>query len=153
MFDKSAGAEKNEETGAGTTRVLSLSDILYRSEANSDSSHDMSRSEREDSDYDEELELDIQTSLSDDEGRDPDSNAMRGSLNLRIHRVGDDKPMENTVDNASSGTASSSQNDRTSYQVSYEIMVLLILQKKNKLSTLNAFLSEYLAFMLCHTLP
>lgn len=126
MFDKSAGSEKNEETGAGTTRVLSLSDILYRSEANSDSSHDMSRSEREDSDYDEELELDIQTSLSDDEGRDPESNAMRGSLNLRIHRVGDDdKPMENTVDNASSGTASSSQNDRTSYQVSFKIMVLL----------------------------
>ncbi|XP_010453127.1 PREDICTED: WD and tetratricopeptide repeats protein 1 [Camelina sativa] len=113
---QAAGTEKNEETGAGTTRVLSLSDILYRSEANSDSSHDMSRSEREDSDYDEELELDIQTSLSDDEGRDPDSNSMRGSLNLRIHRVGDDKPMENTVDNASSGTASSSQNDRTSYQ-------------------------------------
>ncbi|KAL0709333.1 hypothetical protein Bca4012_016311 [Brassica carinata] len=41
-----------------------------------------------------------------------------GSLNLRIHRVSDDKPLENTGDNnASSGTASSSQNDRTSYQV------------------------------------
>ncbi|CAA7026237.1 unnamed protein product [Microthlaspi erraticum] len=114
---QAAGAEKNEEQGGGTARVLSLSDILYRSEANSDSSHDMSRSEREDSDYDEELEVDIQTSMSDDEGRDPDSNAVRGSLNLRIHRVNDDdKPVENTCDNASSGTASSSQNDRTSYQ-------------------------------------
>ncbi|WZZ38098.1 hypothetical protein YC2023_034357 [Brassica napus] len=31
-----AGAEKNEETEAGTTGVLSLSDIIYRSEANSE---------------------------------------------------------------------------------------------------------------------
>ncbi|KAH0888035.1 hypothetical protein HID58_050464, partial [Brassica napus] len=30
------GAEKNEETEAGTTGVLSLSDIIYRSEANSE---------------------------------------------------------------------------------------------------------------------
>lgn len=83
--------------------------------------------------------MDIQTSLSDDEGRDTDSNSMRGSLNLRIHRVGDDKPMENTVDNASSGTASSSQNDRTSYQVSSKIMVLLFILKQNKFNTLNTF--------------
>ena len=117
---KSAGAEKKEEPEGGTGRVLSLSDILYRSEANSDSSHDMSRSEGDQSDYDEELEVDIQTSMSDDEGGDPDSNAMRGSLNLRIHRVSDDnKPIENSGDNGSSGTASSSQNDRTSYQVSF----------------------------------
>ncbi|KAL0736142.1 hypothetical protein Bca4012_012352 [Brassica carinata] len=115
---QAAGAEKKVEPEGGTARVLSLSDILYRSEANSDSSHDMSRSEGDQSDYDEELEVDIQTSMSDDEGGgDPDSNAMRGSLNLRIHRVSDDnKPIENTGDNASSGTASSSQNDRTSYQ-------------------------------------
>ncbi|CAH2073149.1 unnamed protein product [Thlaspi arvense] len=112
---QAAGAEKDEEPEGGTARVLSLSDILYRSEANSDSSNDMSRSEREESDYDEELEVDIHPSMSDD-GRDPDSNAMRGSLNLRIHRVADDKPLENTGDNASSGTASSSQNGRTSYQ-------------------------------------
>ncbi|CAF1787323.1 protein ALTERED SEED GERMINATION 2 [Brassica napus] len=113
---QAAGAEKKEEPEGGTGRVLSLSDILYRSEANSDSSHDMSRSEGDQSDYDEELEVDIQTSMSDDEGGDPDSNAMRGSLNLRIHRVSDDKPIENSGDNGSSGTASSSQNDRTSYQ-------------------------------------
>lgn len=114
---QAAGADKKEEPEGGTARVLSLSDILYRSEANSDSSHDMSRSEGDQSDYDEELEVDIQTSMSDDEGGgDPDSNAMRGSLNLRIHRVSDDKPVENTGDNTSSGTASSSQNDRTSYQ-------------------------------------
>lgn len=115
---QAAGAEKKEEPEGGTGRVLSLSDILYRSEANSDSSHDMSRSEGDQSDYDEELEVDIQTSMSDD-GGDPDSNsnAMRGSLNLRIHRVSDDnKPIENSGDNGSSGTASSSQNDRTSYQ-------------------------------------
>ncbi|CAN8299158.1 unnamed protein product [Cochlearia groenlandica] len=113
---QAAGAEKNDETKGGTTRVLSLSDVIYRSEANSDSSHDMSRSERDESDYDEELEVDIEASMSDDEGQDANSNATHGSLNLRIHRAGDDKPAENNGDNAPSGTASSSQNDRTAYQ-------------------------------------
>lgn len=139
MIDKSAGTEKKEEPEGGTARVLSLSDILYRSEANSDSSHDMSRSEGDQSDYEEELEVDVQTSMSDDERGDPDSNAMRGSLNLRIHRVSDDdKPKENTGDNTSSGTASSSQNDRTSYQVSFQILIMFdCISKQNKLSILD----------------
>ncbi|XP_039065511.1 WD and tetratricopeptide repeats protein 1-like [Hibiscus syriacus] len=98
-----------------TGRRLSLSDILYRSEANSDASQDGPRSDREDSDYDEELELDFETSISGDEGRDVESNMIHGSLNLRIHRRGDST--KETGPNGSSGSPSlSSQNGRAAYQ-------------------------------------
>ncbi|XP_039003363.1 WD and tetratricopeptide repeats protein 1-like [Hibiscus syriacus] len=97
-----------------TRRGLSLSDILYRSEANSDASQDGPRSDREDSDYDEELELDFETSVS-SEGRDVESNMLHGSLNLRIHRRGDST--RETGPNGSSGSPSlSSQNGRGAYQ-------------------------------------
>ncbi|XVF36615.1 hypothetical protein REPUB_Repub19eG0072400 [Reevesia pubescens] len=117
-----AEAEKNNKASDGapkseprTGRVLSLSDILYRSEANSDASQDGPRSEREDSDYDEELELDFETSISGDEGRDVESNILHGSLNLRIHRRGDST--RETGANGSCGSpSSSSQNDRAAYQ-------------------------------------
>ncbi|XP_022768413.1 WD and tetratricopeptide repeats protein 1-like isoform X2 [Durio zibethinus] len=108
----SDGASKSEPR---TGRVLSLSDILYRSEANSDASQDGPRSEREDSDYDEELELDFETSISGDEGRDIESNILHGSLNLRFHRRGDSA--RETGANGSCGSPSSaSQNDRAAYQ-------------------------------------
>ncbi|KAK7362083.1 hypothetical protein VNO77_04183 [Canavalia gladiata] len=61
-------------------RILSSSDILSRSEATSDASQDGPRSERDDSDYNEELKLDFETSLSGDEGYDLESNILRGSL-------------------------------------------------------------------------
>ncbi|XVE60569.1 hypothetical protein DITRI_Ditri05aG0139200 [Diplodiscus trichospermus] len=116
-----AEAEKNKANDGAprsaprTGRVLSLSDILYRSEANPDASQDGPRSEREDSDYDEELELDFETSVSGDEGRDVESNILHGSLNLRIHRRGDSTG--ETGANGSCGSPSSSlQNDRVAYQ-------------------------------------
>lgn len=95
---------------------MSLSDILYRSEANSDASQDGPTSEREDSDYDEELELDFETSISGDEGREIEPNTLHGSLNLRIHRRGD-STRETSCVNGSCGSPSSSQNDRKPYQV------------------------------------
>lgn len=118
-FFKLAEAEKNNKAservpryGPQTARVLSLSDILYRSEANNDASLDGSRSEREDPDNDEELELDFEN----DEGRDVESNILHGSLNLRIHRRGN-----STRDTSASGSCGSpslsSQNDRAAYQV------------------------------------
>lgn len=118
-----AEAEKNNKTNDGASRfdsrggrILSLSDILYRSEANSDASQDGPRSERDDSDYDEELELDFETSMSGDEGHDPESNILHGSLNLRIHRRGDSR--ENVGANGScESPSSSSQNSGSSYQV------------------------------------
>ena len=98
-------------------QALSLSDILYHSEANSDASHDGPGSDREDSDSDEELELDFETSVSGDEGRDVEPNILHGSLNLRIHRRGD-SARDSSCTNGSCGSPSSSQTDRTPYQVS-----------------------------------
>uniref|UniRef100_A0A2N9I9X6 Anaphase-promoting complex subunit 4 WD40 domain-containing protein n=1 Tax=Fagus sylvatica TaxID=28930 RepID=A0A2N9I9X6_FAGSY len=96
-------------------RVLSLSDILYRSEANSDASQDGPRSEREDSDYDEELELDFETSISGDEGRDVEPNILHGSLNVRFRRG--DSGRESVGANGICGSpSSSSQNERITYQ-------------------------------------
>ncbi|KAJ0026363.1 hypothetical protein Pint_08433 [Pistacia integerrima] len=117
-----AESTKNKKANDGAARpeprsgrVLSLSDILYRSEVNSDASQDGPRSEREDSDYDEELEVDFETSISGDEGRDVESNVLHGSLNLRIHRRGD--ASKEIGGNGSCGSpASSSQNDWTPYQ-------------------------------------
>lgn len=105
------GAHKSEPRGA---RVLSLSDIFYR-EMNSDAPHEGPRSEREDSDYDEELELDFETSISGDEGQDVESNTLHGSLNLRIRRGESNR--ESRGANGSSGSpTSSSLNDRVPYQ-------------------------------------
>jgi WD and tetratricopeptide repeat-containing protein 1 len=105
-------------------RILSLSDILYRSEANSDASQDGPRSEREDSDYDEEVELDFETSISGDEGHDVESNILHGSLNVRFHRRGD-SPRESAGANGTCGSpSSSSQNDRISYQVHFHFLFI-----------------------------
>ncbi|XP_017645924.1 protein ALTERED SEED GERMINATION 2-like [Gossypium arboreum] len=117
-----AEAEKNNKASDGSPksepragRVLSLSDILYRTEGNSDASQDGPRSDREDSDYDEELELDFETSISGDEGHDVESNMLHGSLNLRIHRRGD--AIRETGPNGSCGSPSlSSQNKKSAYQ-------------------------------------
>ncbi|XP_015571581.1 protein ALTERED SEED GERMINATION 2 isoform X4 [Ricinus communis] len=105
------GALKSESRSG---RALSLSDILYRSEATSDGSQD-GPTEREESDYDEELELDFETSISGDEGRDIEPNTLHGSLNLRIHRRGDSS-RETSCTNGSCGSPSSSHNDRMPYQ-------------------------------------
>ncbi|PNX78240.1 WD and tetratricopeptide repeats protein 1-like [Trifolium pratense] len=96
--------------------MLSLSDILYRSEANSDTSQDGPRSDRDDSDYDEEMELGFETSISDDEEHDSDSNILHGNLNLRIHRRGDSTENVGASGSCESPSSSSSQNGRASYQ-------------------------------------
>lgn len=120
---QSAEAEKNNKASEGQKpvpragRVMSLSDILYRSEGTSDASNDGPRSDREDSDYDEELELDFETSLSGDEGHDVDSNVVHGSLNLRIHRRNDSSREISGINGSSGSPSSSSQREKTSYQV------------------------------------
>ncbi|KAH1245130.1 WD and tetratricopeptide repeats protein 1 [Glycine max] len=117
-----AEAEKNSQTNDGASRfdsrggrILSLSDILYCPESNSDDPHDGSRSERDDSDYDDELELDFETSISGDEGHDLESNILHGNLNLRIHGRGDSRDNADASGSCES-PSSSSQNSRTSYQ-------------------------------------
>ncbi|XP_043713111.1 protein ALTERED SEED GERMINATION 2 [Telopea speciosissima] len=108
---ENAGASKSE-TRSGRVRS---GVVLHRSEVNSDASQDGPRSEREDSDYDEEMELDFETSISGDEAHDVESNILRGSLNLRIHRS--DLARENSCANGSCGSpTSSSQNDNIPYQ-------------------------------------
>jgi WD and tetratricopeptide repeat-containing protein 1 len=101
--------------------MLSLSDILYRSEANSDTSQDGARSDRDDSDYDEELELGFETSMSDDEEHDSDSNILHGNLNLRIHQRGDSRENVGASGSCESPSSSSSQNGTASYQVCFFI--------------------------------
>ncbi|PSS31598.1 WD and tetratricopeptide repeats protein [Actinidia chinensis var. chinensis] len=118
-----AEAQKNSKSNDGAPRpepragrVLSLSDILYRSEATSDASQDGPRSEREDYDDDDELELYFETSVSGDEGHDIEVNVLHGSLNLRIHRRGDSFMETSHTNGSCKSPTSSSQNDRTTYQ-------------------------------------
>ncbi|KAL6180033.1 hypothetical protein ACLB2K_046702 [Fragaria x ananassa] len=109
----SDGAPRSEPRGG---RVLSLSDILYRSEDNSEASQDGPRSEREDSDYDEELELDFETSISGDEEQDIEPNILHGSVNLRIHRRSNSSREVEGANGCCGSPLSSSQNERLQYQ-------------------------------------
>ncbi|KAK9067807.1 hypothetical protein SSX86_011918 [Deinandra increscens subsp. villosa] len=79
------GGPSSETTRS--SRVLSLSDILYRSDASSDTSQPMS--ERENSDYEDDLEVDFENSVSGDESHEVESNRFHPTLNVRIHRKGD----------------------------------------------------------------
>ncbi|KAK4359123.1 hypothetical protein RND71_021352 [Anisodus tanguticus] len=111
--NKTNGGESRSDPRAG--RVLSLSDILYRSDANSDASQDGPRSERDDSEDDDELELAFETSISGDEGRDVDPNVLHGSLNLRIHRRGGSSG-ETGRANGSCDSPTSSQKEKAAYE-------------------------------------
>lgn len=106
------GASRSESRGG---RVPLLGDILYRVDANSDASQDGPRSEREDSDYDEELEVDFETSMSGDEEHDAEPNILHGSLNLRIHRKSD-SAREIGANGSCGSPSSSSHNERTPYK-------------------------------------
>ncbi|XP_008782185.2 WD and tetratricopeptide repeats protein 1-like [Phoenix dactylifera] len=116
-----AEAEKskkdNEDTAKSEARhgrLRSLSDVLFWSELSSPSQE--FRYDREDSDYEEEMELDFETSISGDEGRDNEPSILRGSLNLRFHRR-DDSARENCSTDGSHGSpSSSSQHENSSYQ-------------------------------------
>ena len=65
--------------------------------------------------------MDFETSYSDDEGHDPESNIVHGSLNLRIHRR-DDSREHAVADGSCESPSSSSQNGRASYQVFYYLL-------------------------------
>lgn len=91
-----------------------MSDIIYRPEGNGDASQD--GPEREDSDLDEELEFDFETSVS-DEGHDFDSNVLHGSLNFRIHMRGDSATETGRPNGASGLPTPSCQSNKVPYQV------------------------------------
>ncbi|PWA42320.1 Tetratricopeptide-like helical [Artemisia annua] len=112
VSNKAKEGASDSETRA--SRVLSLSDILYRSDASSDTSQPMSG--REDSDYDEELDAHFEASISGDESHEVDSNSFQPSLNVRIRRRGDSAV--NTCHTSSSfgSPRSSPRSDKTARQ-------------------------------------
>lgn len=115
--NKPSGAPRSDRQEG----LLSLSDILYRSEANSDASQDGPRSERDDSDYYDELEVDFETSVSDDEDHESESNMVHRNLNFRMDHK--DEPARGTNhSNRSSPSPRSSQSEKKSYQVIYLIL-------------------------------
>lgn len=113
-------AEKSNNDGTPKSDMrpgrVSLSDIFHRSDVNSDASQDGPRSEREDSDFEEEMELDFETSISGDEERDSESGILRGCLNLRFHRRSD-STKDKLSTNGSSGLPSSSSQSESAYRV------------------------------------
>lgn len=81
--NKSKEEAPNSETRSGT--VLSLSDVLYRSDA-SDTSQLVFGREYSDYEEGEELEINFDTSISGDEAHESESNNSQPLLNVRIHR-------------------------------------------------------------------
>eukprot|EP01018_Ginkgo_biloba_P005706 Gb_12284 [translate_table: standard] len=104
-------------------RVRSLSELLFRSEADqSDSSQDSRRAEREDSDYDDDMdvEMEFEMSVSRDDERETESGLLPGSLNLRVRRRGD-QGRDNIRRNSSGSPPSGMQPDDASPQVEIAI--------------------------------
>lgn len=115
-----AEAEKKKEDIEGSTRggvhrgrLRSLTE-LFRTDFNTEGSTDGHEYGRADSDYEDEMEVDFETSISGDEDHDNESNILRGSLNLRFHRR-DNSNKEHTVVNGSHGSIPSPTHD-TSYK-------------------------------------
>ncbi|PIN00669.1 WD40 repeat protein [Handroanthus impetiginosus] len=110
-----ANTDRGSNANNRSRRVLSLTDIIYHSEGENDTS--MDGPEREDSDYDEEMEVDFETSIPTEGRHDVDSNDIPyRNLNLRIHRRVD-STMETERPNGSSGSSVSSfENNKVAYQ-------------------------------------
>lgn len=122
MSSNTAEAEKNKDNGGtrkGDTqqrRIRSLSDLLFRSEFNNEEFQE-GPYEREDSDYEGEMELDFETSISGDEGRDVESSILRGSLNFRFHQSEDSNRENSSINGSQASPLSSSQHESSSSQV------------------------------------
>ncbi|KAL8261506.1 hypothetical protein R6Q59_025555 [Mikania micrantha] len=106
------GGRSSEKIRA--SRLLSLSDILYRSDASSDTSQPLS--ERENSDYEDDLEVDFENSISGDESHEVESNSFHPSLNVRIRRKSDLGMNNFHTSNSFGSPNSSSSNDKITRQ-------------------------------------
>ncbi|KAG2554212.1 hypothetical protein PVAP13_9KG648500 [Panicum virgatum] len=110
----SAELEKNRTEQNGNAKadthgkLRSLRDIFSRSDVSGSSSQEG----REDSDYDDEMELDYETSVSGDESRENDQGVFRGSLSFRFHQR-EDQTNEHTGEN---GSTESAHNDDSAFQ-------------------------------------
>ncbi|KAL5714321.1 Protein ALTERED SEED GERMINATION 2 [Ranunculus cassubicifolius] len=107
-------SDRASKSGIRPSILRPRADILYRSDTNSEAStQDGPRSDREDSDYEEEMELDFETSISGDEAHDNESSILRGNLNLKFHR----RENNSSGNGSTNGSPSaSSKNDHISYQ-------------------------------------
>ena len=114
-FVQAAELEKNRTDQNGNAKadthgkLRSLRDIFSRSDVSGSSSQEG----REDSDYDDEMELDYETSVSGDESRENDQGVFRGSLSFRFHQR-EDQTNEHTGEN---GSTESTHNDDSAFQV------------------------------------
>lgn len=133
LREKLAAAEdgKNSKKNDGESklerrpqRVRSLSELLFRTEADqSDSSQDSRRAEREDSDYDDDMdvEMEFEMSVSGDDDREAEAGLRPGSLNLRVRRRGA-ASRDSSQRNSSSGSPPSGmQNEEVSPQMEIAI--------------------------------
>ncbi|XP_062216646.1 protein ALTERED SEED GERMINATION 2-like isoform X2 [Phragmites australis] len=102
-MDQNGNAKADRQRG----KLRSLSDILLRSDVSGSSSQEG----REDSDYDDEMELDYETSVSGDERRENDQGVFQGSLSFRFHQR-DDQTNEHTGEN---GSVESNHNDDSAF--------------------------------------
>lgn len=111
-MESGRGSRGNYRAG----RVLSLSDIIYHTEGENDVP---SGPEREDSDYDDELELDFETSVPAEGGHGVDSDVLPGNLNLRIHRRGNLNLETEKLTSSSGFPVSSCENNQVTYKVCF----------------------------------
>lgn len=116
-FVQAAELEKNRTDQNGNAKadaqgkLRSLSDILFRTDVSGSSSQEG----REDSDNDDEMELDYETSVSGDESRENDQGIFRGSLSFRFHQT-EDQTNQHAGEN---GSTKSTRNNDSDSQVSF----------------------------------
>ncbi|OAY85694.1 WD and tetratricopeptide repeats protein 1 [Ananas comosus] len=121
-----AEAERNRKDNEGSTRselhhgrLRSLSDILFRPDVGGPQE---GRDDREDSDYEDEMELDFETSISGDEDRgNNESRIVRGSLNLKFHRRDDSTKEHCGVNGSKSDMPSTSECENSAYKADVAI--------------------------------
>lgn len=108
-----------------------MSEILFRPDVGGSS---QSQEGREDSDYDDEMELDYETSVSGDESRENDQGVLRGSLSFRFHQR-EDQTNEHTDEN---GSVESAQSDDSAFQVFFFHLFLPFLSIPNNVHVFSA---------------
>ncbi|CAA0809143.1 transducin family protein / WD-40 repeat family protein, partial [Striga hermonthica] len=107
-------SERGIKANDQAAKALSISDIIYHSVGDNEALLD--DSEREDSDYDEELELDFETSFPSEAGHDIDYTVLPTNLNLRIHRRGNLVTEAGRHDDSCAAPVSSCENPEVPYQ-------------------------------------
>lgn len=106
--------EDGAHNDVGRARIRSLSDVLLAASNMSGSSGQREEEEEENeysSDYDDEMELDFEASVSGEDtgANEMDSGVVRGNLSVLMHRGSDDSGKDESVNNVTSSDDSLSQ--------------------------------------------